>query len=56
MNDMDLDVARSEPPRQPEAVSAGLERNRDPFDLVPGLFRFHSPSIQQLQQRVLIGI
>jgi hypothetical protein len=33
---------------------AGLEANRDAFDLMPGLPRFHSPSIEQLQQCVLV--
>ena len=56
MNDVGLDAARSEPARQPEAVPAGLEGHRDAFDLVPCLLRFHSPSIEQLQQCVLVGI
>jgi len=29
-----LDVARPEPQRQPEAVTAGLEGDRDAFDAV----------------------
>jgi len=50
VNDMRLDAARSEPPRQPEAVPAGLEGNSDTFDLVPGLLRLVSPSVEQFQQ------
>jgi hypothetical protein len=34
VDDMGLDVARPEPTRQPEAVTAGLESNRDAFDPV----------------------
>src|SRR6266566_3372025 len=49
MNDMDLDVARPQPTRQPEAVTAGLESDSDAFDLVSCLLRFLSPSMQQLQ-------
>jgi hypothetical protein len=34
MDDMGLDVARPEPARQPEAVTADLESQRDAFDPV----------------------
>src|ERR1700716_57989 len=34
VDDMGLDVARPEPARQPEAVPAGLESDRDAFDPV----------------------
>ena len=37
---MDLDVARPEPARQPEAVTAGLEGDSDAFDPVSCLLRF----------------
>jgi hypothetical protein len=49
MNDMDLDVARPQPTRQPEAVTAGLESDSDAFDLVSCLLRFLSPPMQQFQ-------
>src|SRR4029077_13377515 len=54
MNDMDLDVASSEPARQPEAITAGLEGDGDPFDHVSSLLGFLSPSMQQLQQYTLV--
>ena len=44
----------TEPARQPEAVTAGLESDRDAFDAMPSLRRFLSPSTQQFQQRALI--
>ena len=34
VDDVGLDVARPEPTRQPEAVTAGLEGDRDAFDSV----------------------
>ena len=40
----------TEPARQPEAVTAGLESDRDALDPIPCLRRFLSPSMQQLQQ------
>jgi hypothetical protein len=45
VNDIDLDVARLEQARQPEAVTAGLERNDDTFDPVACLLCFLSPSM-----------
>ena len=45
-----------EPARQPEAVPAGLEGDGNAVDLVPCLLRFRSPSIEQLQQFVLVGL
>src|ERR1019366_2816365 len=45
MNDMDLDVANPEPACQPEAVTAGLEGDSDPFDPVCCLLRFLPPSM-----------
>src|SRR5262245_44954141 len=53
---MDLDVARPEPARQPEAVTAGLEGDSDAFDSVAGLLCFLSPSMQQLQQCALVDL
>ena len=54
MNDMDLDVASPEPARQPEAVTASLESDSDPFDRVSCLLGFLSPSMQQFQQYTLV--
>src|SRR5262249_39930770 len=47
MNDVGLDTALSEPPGEPEAVPAGLEGNRNTIDLVPGLLRLGSPSLEK---------
>src|SRR5262245_7811663 len=51
---MGLDAARTEPARQPEAITAGLEGDCDPFEPVSGLPCFLPPSTQQLQQCVLV--
>jgi hypothetical protein len=51
-----LDVARPEPARQPEAVTAGLESDRDAFDPVSCFLRFLSPAIEQIQQCALVGL
>src|SRR5262245_1006892 len=48
MNDVGLYPACSQPAGQPEAVPAGLEGDRNTIDLVPGLLRFLSPSLEQL--------
>src|SRR5215831_1979070 len=55
MNDVGFDTARSQPAGQPEAVSAGLEGDRNTVDLVPRLLRLCSPSLEQLQETVLVG-
>jgi len=47
MNDVGFDTARSQPAGQPEAVSAGLEGDRNTVDLVPRLLRLCSPSLEQ---------
>src|ERR1700730_17124490 len=54
VNDVDLNVACTEPARQPEAVTAGLESDSDAFDPMPCLRRFLSPSMQQHQQCALV--
>src|SRR6266849_2523141 len=54
VDDVGLDVARPQPTRQPEAVTAGLESDRDAFDPVSCLLRFLSPAIEQLQQGALV--
>src|SRR5450830_140474 len=54
MNNVGLDVARPEPARQPEAVPARLESDSDACDPVSCLLGFISPSMQQLQQCVLV--
>jgi len=47
MNDMGLDAARPQPAGEPKAVPAGLEGGRHTIDLVPGLLRLCSPSLEQ---------
>jgi hypothetical protein len=47
MNDMGLDTASYQPAGQPEAVPAGLEGDGNAVDLVPGLLRLVSPSLEQ---------
>src|SRR6266852_3139051 len=54
VDNVGLDAARPEPTRQPEAVTAGLESDRDAFDPVSCLLRFLSPAIEQLQQGALV--
>ena len=56
MNDVGLDTARSQPARQPEAVPASLEGDGNAVDLVACLLRLLSPSLEKLQQFVLIGL
>ena len=55
MNDVDLDCARSQPTREPEAVPARFEGDGNAVDLVSCLLRLRSPSLEQLQEFVLIG-
>ena len=47
---MGLDVARPEPARQPEAVPAGLEGDRDAFDPVSCLLRLLSPAMSSFSK------
>src|SRR5262249_42073602 len=47
MNDMGLDTARSQPAGQPEAVPTGLEGHSNTIDLVSGLLRLCSPSLEK---------
>ena len=47
MDDVGLDTARSQPPGEPEAVPAGLEGDRNTIDLVSGLLRLCSPSLEK---------
>src|SRR4029453_16760304 len=47
-DDVGLDAALPQPARQPEAVPAGLEGDRNTVDLVPGLLRLCAPPLEQL--------
>ena len=50
MDHVRLDATRLKPARQPEAVAAGFEGNRNPRDGVAGLDRLILPAMQQGQQ------
>ena len=56
MNDVDLDCARSQPTREPEAVPARFKGDGNAVDLVSCLLRLRSPSLEQLQEFVLIDL
>src|SRR5262249_49068291 len=56
VDDVGLNVVRPEPTRQPKAVPAGFETDRDAFDPVSCLLRFLSPAIEQPQQGVLVDL
>ena len=56
MNDVDLNCARSQPAREPEAVTARFEGDGNAVDLVSCLLRLRSPSLEQLQEFVLISL
>jgi len=45
-----LDAARRKPARQPKAVAAGFEGNRNPRDRAPGPDRLVLPAMQQTKQ------
>src|SRR5271154_5069946 len=50
MDHVSLDAARLKPARQPEAVAAGFEGNRNPRDRAAGPDRLILPAMQQGQQ------
>src|SRR5436190_7416474 len=50
MDHVRLDPTRLEPARQPEAVAAGFERNRNPRDSAAGPDRLILPTMQQAKQ------
>src|SRR5262249_16223948 len=56
VDDVGLNVVRPEPTRQPKAVPAGFETDRDAFDPVSCLLRFLSPAIEQPQEGVLVDL
>jgi hypothetical protein len=47
MNDEGLDTARPQPASEPEAIPSGLEGDRNTIELVPGILRFCSPSLEK---------
>ena len=56
MDDVGFDAAHPQPPSQPEAVTAGLEREGDPCDRPACLYRLVPPPLDQLQQGLLVRI
>ena len=56
VNDVSLNTACPQPTRQPEAITSGLISDNDALDLAPGLTGFIAPTMQELQQRRLVGI
>jgi len=56
MNDISLDIARTQPARQPEAVSTSLISNDDALNRAASLASFSAPTMQNLEQPQLPGI
>ena len=56
MDDVGLDVVRPQPAREPEPVAASLKGDDDALDVAPSLAGFAAPTMQELQQRFLLGI
>jgi hypothetical protein len=50
MDHVSLYSTRREPARQPKAVAAGFEGQRNPRDGAAGLDRFVAPAVQQRKQ------
>ncbi|MGB9645639.1 MAG: hypothetical protein WCB44_11025, partial [Stellaceae bacterium] len=50
MDHVSLDATRLKPARQPKAVAAGFEGNRNPRDCAPGPDRLILPALQQGKQ------
>ena len=50
VDDIGLYALRSQPAREPEAIAAGLEGDRDACDLAPGLDRVIAPTMKQFEQ------
>ena len=55
MNDVHVDAARAQPPRQPEAIATGLVGDGDARDRPSALARLVAPALQQVQQSGLGG-
>src|ERR1700745_1314318 len=56
MDDVNLDIARPQPAREPKPVAASLKGDDDTLDVAPSLTGFVAPTMQELQQRFLVGI
>src|SRR5215471_12136494 len=55
MDHIRFDLMGAQPARQPEAIAASLIGDGDPLDDVAGLIGFLPPTMQKLQQCILIG-
>jgi hypothetical protein len=56
MNNVRLDPAPAQPPREPEAITARLEGNGDAPDRATGLDRLIPPALQQSEQRCFVRL
>src|SRR6185503_14346636 len=54
VDDMSFDAVSPEPARQPEAVAAGLKGDGDAADLPAGLARLCAPTVEELEEGVLV--
>src|SRR5215471_3443225 len=55
MDHIGFDLMGAQPARQPEAIAASLIGDGNPLDDVAGLIGFLPPTMQKLQQCILIG-
>jgi hypothetical protein len=55
MDHVSLYSTRREPARQPKAVAAGFEGQRNPRDGAASLDRFVAPAVQQREQPFCLG-
>src|SRR5262249_58818380 len=56
MDDVSLNTAASEPACEPKAIAPGFIGNNDALYRMPGLLSLLAPTMQELQQRLLIRI
>src|SRR6185437_1007744 len=56
MDDIGLNIARPQPAREPEPVAASLKGDDNTLDVAPSLAGFAAPTMQEFQQRFLLGI
>jgi hypothetical protein len=56
MDDVGLNIARPQPACEPESVAASLKGDDDTLDVAPSLAGFLAPTMQELEQRFLMGI
>ena len=54
MDDIGLDITRPQPARQPETVASRFIGDRNALDHAPSLASFGAPTMQDLQQRLLV--